>query len=365
MKRKIEKFLAQKVGVDETQIRADEDGRYIDIKGDFEGALAAVRGKDVPSGGRGRTSSAPRNRRSYPEPRQMGHYYHPPQYAPSSYPGFQHPPYPPPPTAPLMPVQGKENSQTTNRPYPQGGFWSNQPSLPPPPQPNLSPHPTIKSSLDDDEDFASACLLSAKKSIFDTPPKLRIDDLDTSSISKLEIRGMTPPDTDFRNTFSSPDASREGSSLLTKDEALSLNKSLFSEAVMTTPRIKKTPKSKDPIRIAIGKEEETNLNNRVSVSPIQAGAISEEHIPPKSEKKSVNFKVETTPNETKSSTLTPFDSCKMAKHLTTTPSTVAEADQSSFWSDMSPGPLSPFATPELPLSSAKKRRTSDDSFGQD
>lgn len=358
MKRKVEKFLAYKVGVDESQIRPDEDGRY-DIKGDFEGALAAVRGKDIPSASRGR-ASASRSRRSYPEPRQMAPFY-PPHYPPPSYPNYHA--YPP--TAPMMPVQGKENSQNTNRPYPPG-FWPNQQALPPPPQPNLSPRPTIKSSVDDDEDFASACLLSAKKSIFDTPPKLSVDDPESSSISKIEIRGMTPPDTDFRNTFSSPaSTSRQGSSLMTNDEAFTLNKSLFSEAVMATPCNNKNSKtSSKPVKFGIGKEQDTNLNNRVSVSPIQASAISDEHVPPKSDKKSVNFKVETTPKETKISSLTPFDSCKIAKHLTTTPSTVAEADQSSFWSEMSPGPLSPFASPQLSHSSMKKRRTSDGSFGQ-
>jgi hypothetical protein len=405
MKRKIEKFLAHKVGVDEAQILADEDGRY-DLKGDFDGALAAVRGKEIPSANRGRSSNPPKsaqaaNRRSYPEPRQIGHYYHahyapppppPPTYTVAANAGFPHHatvyhPSHHAPAGPMMPIHGKENSMNRNYPPPQQhAYWTTDnsglgvrpPTLPPPPQPNLSPHPTIKSGLDDDDDFASACLLSAKKSIFDTPPKLRMNDTDDpSSISKIDIRGMTP-DTDFRNTFRSPMAdSREGASLLTKDEAFSLNKSLFSEAVMSTPcnqHINKNGlRNKDPVRFGIGQEQDTDLNNRVSVSPIQASAAaSSSHImssQPKSEKKSVNFKVELTPNvPTITTGLTPFDSVKMAKHLTTTPSTAATADQSSFWSEMSPGigPLSsPFASPDLPLSSTpKKRRTSDGSFGQ-
>jgi hypothetical protein len=399
MKRKIEKFLAHKVGVDEALILADEDGRY-DLKGDFDGALAAVRGKEVPSANRGRSSNPPKSaqsssRRSYPEPRQIGHFYHapyappppPPTYSMTANPGFSHHTalYHQPHHAsagPMMPIHGKENSINRNYPPPPQGYWTTNPgigvqppALPAPAQPNMSPHPTIKSALDDDDDFASACLLSAKKSIFDTPPKLRVDDEDTGSISKIDIRGMTPPDTDYRNTFRSPMAdSREGTSLLTKDEAFSLNKSLFSEAVMSTPchnnnNNNNGPRNKNPVRFGIGQEQDTDLNNRVSVSPIQASAVASSYMPtlPKSEKKSVNFKVELlTPNEPSLSTnLTPFDSGKMAKHLTTTPSTAATADQSSFWSEMSPGPLSPFTSPDLPLSSTpKKRRTSDGSFGQ-
>jgi hypothetical protein len=45
MRRKIEKFLARKQGVDETNIHYTEDGRF-DFMGDLEGVLNAVRGRD-------------------------------------------------------------------------------------------------------------------------------------------------------------------------------------------------------------------------------------------------------------------------------------------------------------------------------
>ena len=45
MRRKIEKYLAKKQGVDEGNIRYLEDGRF-DFEGDLEGVLNAVRGKD-------------------------------------------------------------------------------------------------------------------------------------------------------------------------------------------------------------------------------------------------------------------------------------------------------------------------------
>jgi len=50
MRRKIEKYLAKKQGVDENNIRYLDDGRF-DFMGDLEGVLNAVRGKDG-SGGR-------------------------------------------------------------------------------------------------------------------------------------------------------------------------------------------------------------------------------------------------------------------------------------------------------------------------
>jgi len=51
MKRKIEKHLAKKQGVDVANIRYTEDGRF-DFMGDLEGVLAAVRGKDGSKRGR-------------------------------------------------------------------------------------------------------------------------------------------------------------------------------------------------------------------------------------------------------------------------------------------------------------------------
>ena len=56
---------------------------------------------------------------------------------------------------------------------------------------------------------------------------------------------------------------------------------------------------------------------------------------------------------------TPFDSCKMVKELTKTPSTVATAEN-SFWSEhgVSPVPLSPFRSPNFtdPATTTSKKR---------
>ena len=53
MRRKIEKYLAKKQGVDQANICYTEDGRF-DFMGDLEGVLAAVRGKDGTGRGRGK-----------------------------------------------------------------------------------------------------------------------------------------------------------------------------------------------------------------------------------------------------------------------------------------------------------------------
>ena len=59
---------------------------------------------------------------------------------------------------------------------------------------------------------------------------------------------------------------------------------------------------------------------------------------------------------------TPFDSCKMVKELTKTPSTVAMTEN-SFWSEhgVSPVPLSPFRSPTFTdtATTSKKRQRSE------
>jgi hypothetical protein len=59
MRRKIEKYLAKKLGIDETSIELTEDGRF-DFQGDMEGVLNAVRGRDCT----GKQKKPDRNRSS-------------------------------------------------------------------------------------------------------------------------------------------------------------------------------------------------------------------------------------------------------------------------------------------------------------
>ena len=227
-------------------------------------------------------------------------------------------------------------------------------------------------------------MLSASKSIFDSPPK-QIKEISVGSISKMDVRGMTPPDSDLRNTFATPltaEGDGSNSSILTHEEAASLNKSLFAEAVMSTPH----PGAgggppRTAIRFTIGNEDEmARTANRVSVSPLLSEGTTAEvvvksedtttaaegptPVPQSSERKSVNFSLSEankTPTPPKGQ-FTPFDSGKMVKRLATTPSTAATTDQSgSFWSEMSPVPMSPFESPlppDLPESAELRRRSS-------
>ena len=73
MRRKIEKYLAKKQGVDEANIRYMDDGRF-DFMGDLEGVLAAVRGKDGSGRGRGKSTGKARKqrRKNEPAPQPLG-----------------------------------------------------------------------------------------------------------------------------------------------------------------------------------------------------------------------------------------------------------------------------------------------------
>jgi hypothetical protein len=401
MRRKIEKFLAQKAGVDESQIVPSDDGRY-DFKGDFEGVLNAVRGKDTGSGTRGRLSvssrssmgsagssqASPKKSQAAPRAGNAPHVYYP--YPPYS--GF----YAHPPQHPHM--FGKENVGNYAHPPP---YW-NPMGMPFPIDPSLAPATPSLKSLDDSPidkagDFASSFLLSAKKSIFDSPGKNLHPELEIGSArqERMEIQGMTPPLSDLKNTFATPMPNHLESSDLSREETASLNKSLFSEAVLKTPAFSSTPfaSTVHPILINIGvdlvkENTEMKLNSRVSISPINMDASSIRYFDNDNEsdeamKTSSNDQsimpppfaprmISNTPAMSSSvrklerfvdlaktprvkhvksdaSSIynpTPFDSTKMVKHLTT-PSTAATAEQSSFWSDggiMSPVPLSPFGS---------------------
>lgn len=393
MRRKIEKYLAQKTGMDESQIEPSEDGRY-DFKSDFEGVLAAVRGSDGHSGplrgsSRGLSSGGTRSHTTS-DAKSSAHgssthrslslsssYYHHPYPPYNSYSSLYH--------APSSLAMGKENSGSNLYP----GYWP--------------------SHSNQGENY----LLSAKKSIFDSPPKQSIK-------PRSIMEGMTPPLSDLKNTFATPNVTNNESDL-SQEEATSLNKSLFSEAVMSTPFGHKTPKlllaKAEAIQISIGcddikdyRDNNMELSDRVSISPIYRDAgkasffeddeelsksvlavmrkdLDKDIMPPPTAPRVRNVPitsskledcfVATTPynvTQDNDSSLTPFDSCKMmAKHLNTTPSTAATArlDESSYWNEeyngMSPVPLSPFHSPgpfstqkkktfESPSSSGKKRR---------
>jgi hypothetical protein len=397
MRRKIEKYLAQKAGVDESQIIPTDDGRY-DFKTDFEGVLAAVRGSDghsgnlrgasriLNSGTRSSRSSmsstmsnrksahdSSSNRKSIPPMGYFQHHYPPHPYNANMFYGQPH-----------MPV-GKENSNTM---YPPP-YW--------PPLVAVAPK------------SVSHFLRSTEKSIYDSPPKHEVVSYTSRPGATLT---PTAPLSDLKDTFATPLASNSESHFSLED-AMDLNKTLFAEAVMSTPFFSTTTThdNVEPIHISIGDDEkmkdyqkdDMKLNNRVSISPMSREAgktsyfeaddelsksvlanmhkddVDKEIMPPPTAARvriaplaiSSGIKMEDldlshTPMPVNS--LTPFDSCSMVKHLTTTPSTAATVnlEESSFWNDdyngMSPVQLRcspPFHSPNPIFLTARKytRRT--------
>lgn len=132
--------------------------------------------------------------------------------------------------------------------------------------------------------YGSVGILSAKKSIFDSPPKhQRLDDLMPigggydDDKAKLDIRGMTPM-SDLKDTFSTPTGTVENA-CLSQEDAEKLNKTLFSEAVMATPFVAGSSLPAEPITFQIGGEwdeekykDDMRLGNRVSISPVYEDA---------------------------------------------------------------------------------------------
>jgi len=122
MKRKIEKYLAKKQGVDVPHIRYTDDGRF-DFMGDLEGVLSAVRGKES-TRGRTKIDRKPKRQKKKREsmgpvpPKQYPMYgggmqQHPhPMYMHGMHP-YMHPMHGPPPPMPhsSMPVSSRPMSK--------------------------------------------------------------------------------------------------------------------------------------------------------------------------------------------------------------------------------------------------------------
>jgi hypothetical protein len=416
MKRKIEKYIAAKKGVDEKAVKPGSDGRY-EIKNDIFGALAAVRGNEVmrsnrlsvdsvvssevssSSGKKKSTSSVKRaiHMGNVPASAGAAHQAHP--YFPYYAGGF--PPHLYPPAAMMAMHGGKENSAGQFPHVPP--YWAHFMT------PGANPASFMDSKNNLDGSFAASAqqhhpmmypghappeISAATKSIFDSPPKNYLN-----RMSKIDINDMTPPDSDLKDTFATPLASKVESAM-SHEEAFSLNKSLFSEAVVSTPFDSKSPRrAVEEIRLSIGDDERLNdsISGLVSISPIYANAGSIKYFaesddgtnesnkkrdandidlmpPPMTAPrtaKSVEFQsLSNTPStKRKLDEFSPFDSCKMARRMTQTPSTAkTESLEDSFWSTMtspggtmSPAPLSPFGSPtfkilpaELTASTVKK-----------
>lgn len=419
IRRKLEKYMAQKLGFDDdTLVQPGEDGRY-DIGDDLDSALAAVRGKDFdPTSGtksRGsvtksqRTSVAKVKRQSTSrmdvvppfylyQPYAMAPGWNPPIMMPTTQAQAAHPRPPPIVNHPGQPLSL---------------------SIPEPPQ--LSPHAGLKTPASvsgQEAGFSTSCLLTTRKSIFDdTTPASLGGSLQMNlnmSPSQLSIQGMSPPLSNLKDTFATPIPS-ESLPNLSPEDAESLNKALFSADGALTP-FPNTPAGTkpteaallEPIKLSLGDDlmighgiKDRKVSNRVSISPISknnnpAGFYDDndrmsfeaidkamdatlndddgsddedkEKMPPptaprvrnaptvsSSAAKLHSVTQETPASRPQSSNPTSFDSSSMIKELTT-PSTAATHEQ-SFWSDQ----LEMSPVPMSPFCSPKRPAAEEDS----
>jgi hypothetical protein len=298
MRRKIEKFLAKKQGVDEANIRYTEDGRF-DFMGDVEGVLAAVRGKDTLSSTKSKKSDRKSSRKSAKKNRKDDHKMHPmgmPMYLPY---GMAPPPYPGMPPHPMYSHDGMMHMHHAYAPKPMPGASSSStnrksdkvPLAPKPAASQKSPmsHSPKKKSSDKDgvstpfinmsitPGAASAgrasdsmSFSSSKKSIFDSPSKSGLDIGLGTSPGMFNIHGMTPLST-LKDTFATPYASQMFTELSPEDN-LSLNKALFAEESKTPASSRK--RSPREMKFCLGNEDSMSSfitdmrHHRLSISPL-------------------------------------------------------------------------------------------------
>jgi hypothetical protein len=323
MRRKIEKFLAKKQGVDEANIRYTEDGRF-DFMGDLEGVLAAVRGKDGP--GKGKKGSRSTGKKSSKKDRKHDHKM-PPMGMPMPYIPYGMPPpqYPGMPPHPMyshdMSYPGaKENMAPRPHPMhhaaygkpPQGpsstttGTTAADKNVPLAPKPTktestpmqISPKESSIKKEEESTPFISmettpakstgrrsepdseymSVPSSRKSSMFDSPkPLSRGLGMSLGSPAAMNIHGMTPLSS-LRDTFATPYSTQMFSEFSPGDN-LSLNKALFLED--DNGKYGKTPMKYTPLatprelKMVIGGNEDSmssfiaNMQyNRVSISPV-------------------------------------------------------------------------------------------------
>lgn len=405
MRRKIEKYLAKIRGVEPDDIEPTEDGRY-EFYGDFEGVLAAVRGKEPPStDGKKKITSSERRAANATKMNNNG--------LPMPY--YHYTPYMPPPGMyPHHPMMGHilHNRNHPFTPWANGPAERERSANPRPSSPRAAlPNSSVSTplpALDDPVSYTESNLSTVKKSVFDYSfgsPQPR----NSSSPAPMSIQGMTPPLSCLKDIFATPgplDLFRRS-----PDVGMSLNKSLFTDGSSSLTPFSKTPVPKDqspmkPIRIRMSGDDDNSkvvlnmrLGGHVGISPLQKRTgdrfvFSEERSfhkdkgpasnesdkemmpPPASSRPSRDREVVSSQKVNQSEDmfgmsldstartprlLTQDDlSPKMVhsatnknhviKHLAATPSTAATVEQ-SFWSDqldMSPVPtLSPFQTPSV------------------
>jgi uncharacterized protein YoxC len=328
MRRKIEKYLAKRQGVDETKIAKTDDGRY-DFMDDLDGVLASVRGKE---GKLGRIKSdTKKNKKSFLkkskkydnmtscDPRLM----HMPPYIPYGMSHHGMPMYSS--DMSVLPHPGSGNESLLTLP-PMSHPMSHLDQRPPmmllapsegvspnasesgsasAPQMNTSRSPPLRLSLWDDDqskgsssvspyvsmsitpgtslnsiyrpkEFASGCLSSSRKAMFESPSAKSIGGnlgmtLGTPNPSAMDISGMTPL-TNLKETFTTP-YSKEMFKQWSPEDGMSLNKALFADEGNRQPKTPNfTPRE---MKIVIGGSDHSVATaisdmhyNRVSISPM-------------------------------------------------------------------------------------------------
>lgn len=302
MKRKIEKYLSKKQGVDEAHIRYTEDGRF-DFMGDLDGVLTAVRGKDGVARIRtGKSDQKPRRpssgKKEREDPSIRGHSksrpppMHPSYHHPGMY--MHHPYYPPMPMHSMphgkpMDQNNKENMKPRGGPLPYRGgppddrrakMFAPSPNKPEHKQDDrvgsspffgmsATPASTLKTPFKMDSDLSNY-LASSRKNMFDSPSSSR------SSSPTLDMQGMTPL-TDLRKAFSSTPFNGEDDMQLFSPGTLrggrELSKTLFSDDEQNQlDSLLKTPKPGTPkqmrFRIGDGDYKPNHNVRHVSISPI-------------------------------------------------------------------------------------------------
>ncbi len=299
MRRKIEKYLARKQGVDERNIRYTEDGRF-DFMGDLEGVLNAVRGRD--SSGRMK-SKADRTRSTAKKsstgkklkkdkllkpPAPMALTYMPYGMVPPPYSGM--PPhhiysremaYAPQGAENLMPYaygKSRPGAKTKHIPLaPRPTITAEKPKTP-----LVKGHYVSNSSgatlrHSKSSEPSSSYIASAQKPFIASPKSSGLNMMDLHSPDGLNIHGMTPLST-LKGSFE-PFFEGENDEMiygLSPDQNLSLNKALFAED--ESRRRPKTPCTRTPnaMRFSIGITDDATTSaciqrmksNRVSISPM-------------------------------------------------------------------------------------------------
>jgi len=304
MRRKIEKYLARKQGVDETNIRYTEDGRF-DFMADLEGVLNAVRGRDssgkkLSKADRSRSakkgSTAKKNQKDKHHklgPLSISLNYMPYGMAPPPYPGIPpHPmysrdmPYGPQGTDPNMMlypqtsfVKGKIDTRLKHLPLAPRPT-SNRPNTNTPlKQENSSKGSlgiTARSSRPNKSPDPAASFLASAQKVYLTSPKPtgNLNMMGLHSPEGINIHGMTPLST-LRGAFESfYDCGNEIFNEFSPEENLSLNKALFTED--DSRKATKTPCSRTPraMKFRIGMTETTTSSNNACIQRMKSNRVS-------------------------------------------------------------------------------------------